>query len=253
MEQIPSIETILSLKRGEKMTIIFEASILIQREIIGEKLKNSLEGFNIAIHNLEPVINIIKLITVKEIETHQDFFEQCAKDYRKLAEQLIFELAAKLRLDLNEGSPWIIFGQLRNSKKQKGTMNGWHYYLHGFHCAFLNNKSGQKIEVPLVFSLEFGDLDPYFFSQFIKSTKDYSPLPVKIYDNYSDGKQIIETMLSLGKFERINSNFGNHFGIVVTDRNKIEIKPFDTEPKSADQKKKKFSFFSFLDLKANRR
>ena len=54
------------------------------------------------------------------------------------------------------------------------------------------SNQGQLIEVPLVFSLEFGDLDPYFFTKYIKSTSDYKPLPVEIYEDYADGVRINE-------------------------------------------------------------
>jgi hypothetical protein len=247
--QIPSLEVIQSLPRKKRLKIIFAESLDSEREAIGEELKERLDGFLIGIHMLEPEINISKLITAEEVINNHGFFERCAKDYRKLGEKLIFELADRFDLDLSADSPWIIFGALRNSKKQTGTINGWRYYFHGFHCGFSHFKSGQEIEVPLVFSLEFGDLDPYFFSRFIRSTKSYHPLPVEIYEDYSDGKQILETMLRLGKFEHIHSNFGNHNGVVVTDREKVEIKPFTAESKTHNYTKKKFSFSNLFRFK----
>ena len=53
-------------------------------------------------------------------------------------------------------------------------------------------------------------------------------------------------MLALGKFERINSNIKDHFGIAVTDRNKVEIKVYDPEQ---DYIKPKFNFWKFIGLK----
>jgi len=247
--QIPSVDAIRSLPRTKRLKIIFEEALHSEREVIGNELKEKLNGFLVGIHVLDPEINISKLITAEEVINNQDFFEQCAKDYRALGEKLIFEMAASYNLDLSADSPWIIFGALRNSKKQTGTINGWRYDFHGFHCGFSNFESGQEIEVPLVFSLEFGDLDPYFFSRFIRSTKSYHPLPVEIYEDYSDGKQILETMLRLGKFEHIHSNIGNHNGIVVTDREKVEIKPFVPESKTDNYTKRKFSFSNLFRFK----
>lgn len=226
INQIPSIEEIRKIPRSKTLKVIFENSVQNERESIGLFLKKELQGFQIGIHALNPEINISKLITDQEIEEQQIFFENCAKDYRKLGEKLIFELAEKFKISINPDCPWITFNDFKKGKRQVGKMNDWRYNLHGFHCGFENKKTGQKIEVPLVFSLEFGDLDPYFFTNFIKSTPSYKPLPVKIYEDYADGKQINNKMLSLGKFERINSNFANHSGIVVKDREKVEIKKY---------------------------
>jgi hypothetical protein len=108
--------------------------------------------------------------------------------------------------------------------------------------------------VSLVFGLEFGDLDPYFFTRYIKSTPKYNPMPVEIFEDYADGVQINEKMISLGKFERIGSNVGNHYGVVVADRKEVEIKSYDElnklyGGKSETSRKPKFSFWSLIGLK----
>lgn len=246
IDQIPSLEAIKSIPRNITLKIIFGNSVQNQRETIGQNFKKELQGFQVGIHLLNPEINIAKLITNQEIEEHQDFFENCAKDYRELGRKLIFELAKQFKITMFENYPILAFNKLKGDKRGRGKMGDWKYFFHGFHCWFENQKTGQTIEVPLIFGLEFGDLDPYFFSVFIKSTPNYQPLPVEIYEDYADGVRINEKMLSLGKFEHINSNFKNHFGIVVTDREKIEIKEYAPEENIT---KRKFSFWNIIRLK----
>lgn len=252
--QIPSIETILSIPRERTIKLVFEKNIQSKREEIGQKLKKELLNFQVSIHTIEPEINIKKLITDKEIEDNQDFFEQCAKDYRKLGEELLNKLVNKLDLNLNKDFPMQTFNELKRDGRSNGKVEGWNYYVHGFHCGFVNIKTKQEIEVPLVFGQEFGDLDPYFFSKFIKSTPKYKPLPVEIFEDYADGVRINEKMLSLGKFETISSNVGNHYGIVVADRQKVEIISYlDLEKMYQEQNKQsekpKFNFWKLIGLK----
>ncbi len=227
VDQIPTVEMIKGISRQQTLKLVFfDKRLQEQRNAIGQNLRNELPGFRIAVHTARPEIDIVKLITDKEIEDNQLFFEQCAKHYRQLAKDLIFKLADKLDLAINEDFPLITFNQLKRGKLQKGEMENWNYFVHGFHCGFENIESKQVVEVPLVFGLEFGDLDPYFFTRFIKTTPQYHPLPIAIFDDHEEGVIINEKMIAIGKFERIPSNFENHFGIVVTDREKIEIKSF---------------------------
>lgn len=252
--QIPTLDTIRSIPRERTIKLVFEKEVQSQREAIGQNLKTELVGFQIGIHTIAAEINIAKLITDKEIEDNQDFFEQCAKDYRQLGEELLYKLVTKLDLKLNKDFPMRTFNELKRDGRSNGKIEGWNYYVHGFHCGFVNIKTKQEIEVPLVFGQEFGDLDPYFFSKFIKSTPKYRPLTVVIFEDYEDGARINEKMLSLGKFERISSNVGNHYGIVVADRQKIEIKSYlDLEKMYQEQnkqtKKPKFNFWEFIGLR----
>ncbi|MEA5256784.1 hypothetical protein VB264_03240 [Arcicella aquatica] len=253
-EQIPTLESIRAIPRERTLKLVFENELQIQIEAIGQNLKKELSGFQVAVHTVNPEINIAKLITHQEIEDNQDFFEQCAKDYRQLGEELLFKLVDKLGLKLNKDFPMETFNELKLDKRRTGKVENWRYYVHGFHCGFENNKTGQIIEVPLFIGLEFGDLDPYFFTSYIKSTPQYNPLPVEIFEDYADGVVINEKMISLGKFERISSNVGNHNGIVVADRQKVAIKSYEElnrldELQNKQNEKPKFNFWKFIGLK----
>lgn len=227
---LPDFNTIQSLPRGIQLKILFNDPISSKREKIGKQWRIEHTEFQIGIHRIEPEINMVKLITDSEIIDNQLFFEQCAKDYKNLATLLITEFAHKHNVKINPDSPMdTLCHSRRNGYEPVGEMGDWRYAFHGIHCAFRNLKTGQGIEVPLTFGLEFGQLDPYFFTRFIKSTKEYEPLPVGIYCDYADGDRILNKMVELGRFEIINSNWPNHHGIVVTDREKVEVKEYVSE------------------------
>lgn len=248
LDQVPSAGSIQTIPREQILKLVFTESLDKQREVIGSKLAKELEGFQVNVHWRELEINISKLITDEEIEQHQVFFEQCAKDYRILAQRLIYQLAEKLGIQFDEVFPLLTFNPLkRDNSKCRGRLGKWFYYLHGFDCGFENTKTGQSIEVTLVHGLEFGALDPYFFTRFIKSTPEYEPLPVAIYEDYADGKRILEKMIALGRFELINSNIAQKHSAVVTDRVKVNVNVFEPEPIKTDVKKK--SFWNFFKSK----
>lgn len=229
-DEFPSLDDIAGISRQIKLKIVFEESISHLRKSYGEDLEKLLPGFQIAIHNTEHEINICKLITNEEIEENQLFFLQCAKDYRNLGTALIHRFAEAKKIKLNADFPFLTLNKFKCSRRNhSGKVDDWDYFFHGYHCGFQNRKTKQKIEVPYMFGMEFGDLDPYFFSIFIKSTSEYQPLPVDIYDDFEDGRKILDVMLSLGHLEKIYSNIENHSGIVVKDRDKIDIKVYNPE------------------------
>jgi len=230
LDDIPGFKEIKSLQRGIEWKIVFANKIKSRREKIGNQWKFEHPEFQIAIHSIKPEINIIKLITNEEIEEHQDFFEKCAQDYRNLATQLINEFAENHNLEIEPKNPMNTLCHTdKYGYKPVGQMSEWRYAFHGIHCGLTNNKTGQRIEIPLTYGLEFGQLDPYFFTGFIKSTNEYQPLPIGIYCDYSDGKRILEKMVELGKFEYVNSNWPDKKGIVVTDREKVEVKVYNPD------------------------
>lgn len=136
IDQLPSIDEIKSISRERALKLVFKGNINKQREQIGQNLEYALSGFQVLIHTIDPELNIVKLITDKEIEDHQYFFEQCAKDYGYLGGQLVFMLVDKLDLNLNKDFPLDTFNELKQDDRQIGTVGEWRYFVHGFHCGF---------------------------------------------------------------------------------------------------------------------
>ncbi|OPB86408.1 DUF6896 domain-containing protein [Elizabethkingia occulta] len=250
-DDIPSDEYFFNLPRNKKIVLKFSEKNEHKRNEIGERFKEFFPNHIIGIHTISPEIIIRKLITREEIISNQDFFEKCAYDYRELATQLIFDLASHLKVDIHNEIPYFAFLRYWQKYKQKGRLGEWDFYFHGFHCCFTNRETKQYIEVSIVFGLEFGDLDPYFFTQYIKSSSKYYPLPIGIYEDYHDGARINQIMTDLGKFEKMNSDFDHHSGTVIKNReNKIETGTI-CNLRNETNKKIKFKFFKFLLQRLN--
>lgn len=231
-DELPEFKEIKSLSRGVKLKVIFKGRLNSRRAKVGARWKLEHPEFQIGVHTIEPEINIIKLITDEEIVQYQDFVEQCAKDYRRLAIELINGFANEYNLKIDPDFPMRNLGHTsKYGYKPVGVYQNWKYAFHGIHCAFTNLKTGQYIEVPLNYGLEFGQLNPYFFIAFINSTKEYKPLPIDFFCGYADGLRILTKMVELGKFEYVNSNFPTEKGIVVTERDKVKVKTYDFESK----------------------
>ncbi|MBL1219946.1 hypothetical protein JET18_03800 [Chryseobacterium sp. L7] len=250
IREIPSVDYISNIPRHKKLKLVFTNSVQHLRQDFGRDLEKKLPAFQIAVPDINHEIYICKLITDKEIIANQLFFERCAKDYRELGSKLIHLLIQKKKVKLNPEFPFLTFNKLKGSRRMhRGKIDGWIFFFHGYHCCFQNIKTKQEIEVPIMFGMEFGDLDPYFFSLYIKSTPEYQPLPVDIYENFDDGRRILEVMLKLDLFERINSSIANHSGIAVKDRDKIQINVLDPETYFAEPKSKIATILKFLKLK----
>jgi hypothetical protein len=226
INDFPSVEEIQKLPRGIYLKINLIGSTQKYQQERGEQLRKALPDFTVGIHMNGYEINVKKLITEEETTEYQDFFERCAKEYGLLGGKLINEFIVKKGIQYHDGFPLKeLNGYIGNKNhKPRGQMGEWDYYFHGFHCSFTNRRTKQEIEVPLTYGEEFGELDPYFFSIFIKTTPEFQPLPIHIYDDYGDGKRILETMYKLGKFEMTNSNLACREGYIVKDRIKKEIK-----------------------------
>ena len=103
--EIPRLHEIKSIPRGLKLKIIFEENTKSKREEIGRKWKIELPKYSIGIHTNGIEINILKLITDKEIEEHQDFFEASAMEYGVLSKKLIQQFIEKFKVQPHEGFP----------------------------------------------------------------------------------------------------------------------------------------------------
>lgn len=64
--------------------------------------------------------------------------------------------------------------------------DNWYFDVHGEHCLFENLKTGQKIEVSLGNEDSIGNIDPYFFYDFLKTTDNLAYLAEYFKNPFKD-------------------------------------------------------------------
>jgi len=92
----------------------------------------------------------------------------------------------------------------RNAAGWSGTLDGeWRWGFHGRQCRFDSVKTGAYLDVELCFGEEFGVLDPWFFSQFLRSIPEYGPLASLLKDDYHDTVRVLEVLHRHGRLQTV--------------------------------------------------
>ena len=126
LNDLPTIEKIKSLSRDIRLIVLFIKDFENKREKVAQKWKRDFPDFLVRTgsqHSPKNHIFIQKLITNNEITENRGFFEQCAKDYKNLATELIYGLEANLNLKINPEMPLKTF-QILFIKMAGTLMNG---------------------------------------------------------------------------------------------------------------------------------
>ena len=82
--------------------------------------------------------------------------------------------------------------KLEHERENNTISNDWIIDEHGMHCYYKNAVTGQVVEAPIMQTSNIDNLDPYFFSLYVKSTPELSDIAELIEDNYHDARKIID-------------------------------------------------------------
>jgi hypothetical protein len=109
-------------------------------------------------------------ILTKEI---QDELVEAMDSYKDIAQglidRLILETEQPEKNKILDGH----YDEIQNAKTLNGQENlfdNWWFDIHGEHCLFKHLTTGQTLEVSLGTKDSLGNLDPYFFYNFLKTT-----------------------------------------------------------------------------------
>ncbi|WP_339310414.1 hypothetical protein NZ043_01880 [Paenibacillus sp. FSL k6-2145] len=128
---------------------------------------------------------MMKAITqeiTEELLAVMDMYQRIA---RQLIDQLILETDQPDRTAILEGAYHLLSNADVIHGEEELTGN-WYFDVHGEHCMFKNTKTGQTLEVFLGSPEDVGNMDPYFFYNFIKTTPELAYLTSYFENPFKD-------------------------------------------------------------------
>jgi hypothetical protein len=170
-------------------------------------------------------ITVKKVIRAEAVVANTTAFVAAARLFRQTASALASRLARRLRV---EPDRLLDLGRNRDSGSWLSCLQGllglprrtsldrvWDYAFHGLECRFENRVTGQVVEVRLGFGGEFGVLDPYFFTLFVKSTPGLAHLARLLRDDFHDAARVLKILYGAGYLRVVEDRFGR--GLVLRD------------------------------------
>ena len=96
---------------------------------------------------------------------------------------------------------------IENCQETDELTENWDYDVHGEHCDFRNNITGQEIVVSLGKNKWIENLDPYFFYKFLETSDKYNYLAKYFKENpYNKMCDLFEKLEKEGKMQHLDRN-----------------------------------------------
>lgn len=131
-----------------------------------------------------------------------DAMDEHNKLSQLLIEKLIYETHQEEREEIEHGAYYLI----QDDDAVDVLSENWIFYIHGEHCEFVNQSTGQHIEVPLTNKQMLAVLDPYFFYQFLKTSPIFNHLAIAFEDNpFNKMCAFFDVMVLQGHMKNVTS------------------------------------------------
>ncbi|PJJ60044.1 DUF6896 domain-containing protein [Hymenobacter chitinivorans] len=155
-------------------------------------------------------ITIIPAVSTPSILARKAALYACAKEFRRQAFELMDGLYEALSIPPEKRDDWKGLMRTKMLHIRRGQSSGvlkagWSYYLHGYECLFRNNRTGQEIDVILINCPEFGCLDPWFFLQYINTTKEFIELREWLGNEHENAKKVLTVLAKAGMLSQLSS------------------------------------------------
>lgn len=136
---------------------------------------------------------------VNELLSAMDNYKSIAQI---LIDKLITETDQPEKTEIEKGHYYQIENADLLNEKQNSLTN-WYYNVHGEHCLFSNYTTGQTLEVSLGDKDSIGNLDPYFFYNFLETTDEYKHLTKYFDQPFNDTYNFFENLVEQKKMKCI--------------------------------------------------
>ncbi|CAM3012667.1 hypothetical protein HP548_26935 [Paenibacillus taichungensis] len=132
-------------------------------------------------------------LTKETTDTLLEAMETYKRVAQELIDKLISETSQAEKSEIIDGA----YHLLSNEEVLNGEeylSGNWHFDVHGEHCMFENAETGQTLEVSLGSKNDVGNMDPYFFYNFLKSTANYEHLIAYFENPFGDMLNLFERL-----------------------------------------------------------
>ncbi|MCE5172519.1 hypothetical protein LQV63_24910 [Paenibacillus profundus] len=135
-------------------------------------------------------MNLLAKETVDELLAAMDTYKIIAQE---LIDKLILETDQPEKSEIIKGDYYLISNAELLNDNEFLTGN-WYFDVHGEHCMFENVETGQQLEVSLGNIDNVGNVDPYFFYNFLKSTDHFKHLIQYFKNPFDDMLNLFEIL-----------------------------------------------------------
>lgn len=168
--KLPDPADIINLRdREENVVLILSDVNDSETRLIIQKLAIALSDCSVFL-SARCQISILNVVGRQTVKHYRDEIKAAVNDYIQLSHRLM----AKYR--------------------QNSLSYEWVSFEHGEHRQFLNTKTGQEIEALLASDWTCHNLDPYFFSRYVKTSSGYDNLKSIIKRDYHDSRRIMDLL-----------------------------------------------------------
>ena len=136
---------------------------------------------------------------LEEVLLAMDVYKSTAE---LLIEKLIAETNQSNKSEIEKGNYFEIQNEDLINNKEYLSEN-WDFDVHGEHCLFTNLATGQALEVYLGNKESIGNLDPYFFYNFLNTTEKLNHLTKHFKQTFKDMLELFEELERSGRLIHI--------------------------------------------------
>lgn len=176
---------------GRHVVMQFPPACEGDKRLLSEQLRPRLPGYSVFDSGPGPqgttCVTVLKVIEERAVLENLPLFLSAIRDFSHTAHDLCRRLAEAHRI-LSEDL------LARREAIEKGRLGNWDYNFHGLECCFTNGGTGQVVDVRISFGGEFGVLDPFFLSRFIRTTPVHHKAARLLDDDFHDACRVLEIL-----------------------------------------------------------